>query len=154
MMSGFCPVHKLRTALIIILAALAASGCDRDAQGFALPEGDAERGRADFVSLGCSDCHSVMGEPGLNEIDPQAEIVVILGGPSSRVQTYGNLVTSIINPSHRVRRGNPEMMSNPDGSSRMRSYNDVMTVQQLVDLVTFLKEHYEVWTPPTSYPPL
>ena len=29
-----------------------------------------------------------------------------------------------------------------------------MTVQQLVDLVTFLKAHYQVWTPPTSYPPL
>ena len=154
MTSDFSPVHSLRTAFIIILAALTASGCDRDAQGFALPDGDAERGRADFVSLGCSDCHNVMGEPGLNEIDPQAEIVVILGGPSSRVQTYGNLVTSIINPSHHVRRGNQEMMANPDGSSRMRSYNEVMTVQQLVDLVTFLKEHYEVWTPPTSYPPL
>jgi hypothetical protein len=94
-----------------------------------------------------------MGDSELGEPAPDAEMRVILGGPASRVQTYGNLVTSVINPSHRVRRGSAEM-KNPDGSSRMRSYNDVMTVQQLVDLVTFLKAHYKVWTPPTSYPPL
>ncbi len=154
MASGSFPAGSLRTSMLIFSVVLAGSGCERDTQGFALPEGDAERGRAEFVQLGCTDCHSVMSEPGLNEIDPQAEIRVLLGGPTSRVQTYGNLVTSIINPSHRVRRGNREMMANPDGSSRMRSYNELMTVQQLVDLVSFLKRHYEVWTPPTSYPPL
>lgn len=154
MLSKPFPFHAVRTALFAIITALAAGGCDRDTQGFALPEGDAERGRAEFVSLDCGNCHTIMGDPQLGEPNPEAEIRVILGGPTSRVQTYGNLVTSIINPSHRVRRGDPEIMSNPDGSSRMRSYNDSMTVQQLVDLVTFLKEHYRVWTPPTAYPPL
>ena len=139
---------------VLLLTVAVVAGCDRSSQGFALPEGDAEQGRAEFVSLGCGDCHSIMGDAELGELDPEAEIRVILGGPTSRVQTYGNLVTSIINPSHHVRRGDREMMTNPDGSSRMRSYNDIMTVQQLVDLVTLLKEHYEVWTPPTSYPPL
>jgi hypothetical protein len=151
---GSFPEDSLRTLLLVIVAVLTLPGCDRDTQGFALPEGDAESGRVEFVDLGCIDCHRIMGDPELSEMDPEAEIRIILGGPTSRVQTYGNLVTSIINPSHHVRRGDSEMMSNPDGSSRMRSYNDLMTVQQLVDLVTFLEEHYEVWTPPRSYPPL
>jgi hypothetical protein len=143
----------VRCALLVIVTALGVAGCDRGSQGFSLPEGDPELGRVEFVSLGCDGCHTIMGDPELSEPNPEAEMRVILGGPTSHVQTYGNLVTSIINPSHRVRRGSSEM-KNPDGSSRMSSYNDIMTVQQLVDLVTFLKDHYQVWTPPTSYPPL
>jgi hypothetical protein len=31
----------------------------------------------------------------------------------------------------------------------MRAYNDVMTVEQLVNLVTFLETEYELRTPPS-----
>jgi hypothetical protein len=34
-----------------------------------------------------------------------------------------------------------------DGRSRMTVYNDVMTVQQLIDLVAFLQSHYQVVPP-------
>ena len=39
-----------------------------------------------------------------------------------------------------------------EGNSLMRRYNDVMTVQQLVDLVTFLQGTYEVYVPQTQFP--
>jgi hypothetical protein len=42
-----------------------------------------------------------------------------------------------------------------DGASQMRNYNDVMTVAQLADLVTFLQSHYTlVPYEPTHYPPM
>lgn len=39
-----------------------------------------------------------------------------------------------------------------NGESRMPVYNEVMTVQELVDIVTFLQEHYEVVAPQVRYP--
>ena len=142
---------RLCAALVALLSAFI-SGCDREPPGFALPEGDADKGRKAFVKLGCADCHSVMGDPALSEQNPDAKMRVILGGPSSRVQTYGNLVTSIINPSHYLKRGEPAVALTPKGTSPMPSLNEEMSVAELVDLVTFLKGYYKVWTPPTSYP--
>ena len=140
-------------ATLIATAVALATGCDQEPQGFALPEGDADRGREQFVSLGCVDCHRVMGDDALAGPAAEPPMQIILGGPSSRVQTYGNLVTSIINPSHKIRRGDPKVVANPDGSSPMPNFNEAMTVQQLIDLTTYLKGYYQVWTPPMSYPP-
>lgn len=137
----------------VVLFALLA-GCGRESTGFALPEGSADQGRESFVSLGCIQCHSVMGDAALGEQESSARMRVVLGGPSSRVQTYGNLVTSIINPSHYLKRGDPAVTSSPKGTSPMPNLNEEMSVAQLVDLVTYLKAYYKVWTPPTSYSPL
>jgi len=38
------------------------------------------------------------------------------------------------------------------GESRMPIYNDIMTVQELVDIVTFLRPHYQVAVPRRDYP--
>ena len=38
-----------------------------------------------------------------------------------------------------------------DGESKMRRYNEVMTVQQLVDIVSYLQTEYEVVVPPNPY---
>ena len=64
---------------------------------------------------------------------------IALGGEVTRIQTYGELVTSIINPSHRLAEGYPVDTVSVDGKSRMRNYNDVMTVTELTDLVMFLQ---------------
>jgi hypothetical protein len=62
-------------------------------------------------------------------------------------------VTAIINPSHRLAQGYAESLVAQEGKSKMTVYNDVMTVSQLIDLVTFLQGKYKLWTPPpTSYP--
>jgi hypothetical protein len=75
--------------------------------------------------------------------------MVTLGGEVTRVKTYGELVTSIINPSHRLARGYPTEEVSAAGESLMAlAYlNDVMTVQQLIDLVAFLQARYEVRPP-------
>ena len=104
-----------------------------------LPEGDAEHGRLSFVELGCVNCHSVVGAE-LPEGEGPVRVVL---GRSGRVKTYGDLVTSVVNPSHRLsRRYRPEAVSQ-DGESLMTTYNDVMTVTQLTDLVAFLGNHYQ-----------
>ena len=76
-----------------------------------------------------------------------------LGGQVSSSKTYGQLVTSVINPLHRIAHSYKPQNTDADGHSTMRNYNDVMTVKQLVDLVTFLESQYELKPYPRSpYP--
>lgn len=80
----------------------------------------------------------------------EKEISVVLGGDVNRHKTYADLVTSIINPSHRIARNylrDQNYARTPyevDGVSKMKVYNDVMTVAQLIDIVTFLQPHYKL----------
>lgn len=68
--------------------------------------------------------------------------------------TWSWLVTSIINPSHRFAPGHPADAVQADGQSAMTNYNDVMTVSQLVDLVTYLQTQYKLKEYElTDYPP-
>ena len=141
---------------ILALAILtSSSGCGpgpKSARGFTLPDGTVERGKEAFLSFRCYDCHSVSGVelPAASEPDQD---VVSLGGEVPRIKTYGELVTSIINPSHRLARGYAESAVAVEGESKMKNYNDVMTVSQLIDLVAFLQSHYELEPyDPTMYP--
>jgi mono/diheme cytochrome c family protein len=146
--------HVVASIFIAIGLAMILVGCSRpeSPRGFRLPDGDAAAGGREFVQLGCNGCHTVRGET-LAPSELQSEIRVELGGEVSRVKTYGELVTSIINPSHRFASGYPLETTTIDGQSRMPSYNDHMTVQQLVDLVSFLQPHYKVVPPNYEYVP-
>lgn len=140
--------------LIVIATLLAGvTGCIRtpeSAAGFRLPDGDPAMGRQDFVDLQCNQCHMIQGEflPAIADADPP---YVELGGAVTRVKTYGELVTAIINPSHNIAKGYAEDLVAVDGESKMYVYNDVMTVRQLTNLVVFLQPHYEVITPKYEY---
>lgn len=70
--------------------------------------------------------------------------MIALGGDTTYVRTYGDLVTSIINPSHRFAAGYSAAETRVDGSSKMRIYNDELTVTELADLVAFLQQHYKL----------
>lgn len=145
---------RLTTALATALVgALGLSACDVQAVGFSLPPGDEEAGRAVFVEMACGDCHSIAGDDEIRA-DATPFMTVALGGPTTRIRTYGELVTSVINPSHRIA---PENQGEPfvvDGVSQMQNYNDALTVTQLIDLVTFLEARYELVPPPrTDYVP-
>jgi len=113
-------------------------------RGFSLPEGNVDQGRAAFVELECNTCHSV------DDIERVAgpegpDINIPLGGEVTTVITYGDLVTSVINPSHKTsRRYAKQNIATEGGESKMLVYNEIMTVQQLVDLVTYLESNYEV----------
>ena len=131
--------------LFYLLLALTGAACE--SPEFVLPQGDVAVGQAVFTELSCNSCHSVTG---FIEHSPLVDsaIHVELGGITSRIKTYSDLVTSIINPSHKLSRGRNSMTTTESGESRMPSYNEVMTVQQLVDLTAFLETTYEVWVPP------
>lgn len=146
-----------RFVLALMLVSLAAlSACDRDAmmssKGFRLPEGDAAVGRDVFLYMQCHQCHSISGEE-LPLIPGQEPPYVLLGGEVSQVKTYGQLVTAIINPTHRLAPGYAAEVVSEDGESNMYFYNEHMTVQELVDLVMFLQPHYDVIVPQTRYRP-
>jgi len=95
----------LMTACLLMLVA----GCSgpKSARGFSLPDGDPTRGQATFVELHCHACHTVSGVDS-PELEPKPERPIALGGEVARLKTYGELVTSIINPSHRIAKGYPE----------------------------------------------
>jgi L-cysteine S-thiosulfotransferase len=95
--------------------------------GFTLPAGDVSAGKTAFVCLGCQSCHTVKGVDDLAETTSETEMALELGDVP---------------------------VGDRDGRSNMRSFNDVMTVTQLVDIVTFLEAHYEIeFYDRTEYPP-
>jgi hypothetical protein len=102
---------------------------------FTWPVGDPARGRAIFVKLECYSCHEVKGEPFPIPRDG--------GWPGPELAAMGSLhppeyfAEAVINPSAVIDPG--RAYAAPDGSSRMPSYNDVVTVQEVVDLVAYLR---------------
>jgi hypothetical protein len=117
-----------------------------EGRGFALPEGNLNAGELAFTTYNCNDCHSI-GTIQFAGSDDDAHIP--LGGETTKLKTYGELVTSVINPSHKVSSRYQEIV---DTGNEMRSYNDIMTVQELVDIVTFLQSEYHFTVPETHYP--
>jgi len=139
-------------ALLVVSVAVI-SGCDRDRmseRGFSLPQGNPVAGRDTFLYMQCHQCHMIEGEefPTIEGLDPP---YIELGGPVTRVRSYGELVTAIINPSHKLADGYPPDLVSEGGESNMYVYNRYMTVQELVDLVMFLQPQYDVIAPKYDY---
>lgn len=137
-------------AVAALAAALAACGLNdpRSERGFRLPDGDPAAGRKTFVDLGCYTCHSA---PGIEQTFAGTGAArVALGGETTLVRSYGELVTAIINPSHRIASGSDPAQVAPQGQSLMEvaALNERMTVRQLTDLVAFLQTTYRVVPPP------
>lgn len=138
-------MNTLLKAAILGVAVVGLSACGPDPKssaGFTLPEGDVAQGQATYIEFGCHACHTHSDVPQLEGAN--AATAVTIGGQTARVRTYGELVTSVINPSHRVARRKSEKMADESGNSKMATFNDVMTVTQLVDLVAFLQSSYQL----------
>lgn len=147
----------LTGSTIVLLALAACSGEQVASLGFSLPEGDFEEGKRVFLDMQCMECHTIVGDDLTGEEWQQRTqtkaISVQIGGERTQIHTYGNLVTSVINPSHRIAPGYPlDEVTGPDGQSKMRNYNDIMSITELIDLVTFLKSRYTLKVPVTDYP--
>ena len=144
----------MKTVKAVALAyfALSMAACDagpKSSLGFRLPDGDIDKGKATFLELKCHLCHTVAGvELPSPEVAPP--VMVNLGGQVRNVRTYGELVTSIINPSHRLAKGYKKELIEVEGKSRMTDYTEVMTVRQMINLVAFLQSRYEVVLPPVK----
>src|SRR5712691_3691094 len=124
-------------ALALALAALVATGVGATASHaqhqhgtpegwkFGLPTGDAAKGREAFAKFECYKCHEVKGEtfpstPDKENVGPELSAMA----PLHDVEYFAE---SIVNPRKAVEKG------------KMPSFNDSMTVQELVDLVAYLK---------------
>ncbi|WP_395339385.1 c-type cytochrome [Ningiella sp. W23] len=139
---------KFKTPLLCGALIAFLSGCNMGAdspRGFSLPEGDPEKGKHVLIEHNCFGCHS-LDSMEAEVAATQSEITtrVPLGGRSMKITTYAELVTSIINPSHRISRGHKDYTTDADGNSIMPNYNHVMTVDELVNVVAFLQPEYEV----------
>ncbi len=101
---------------------------------FTWPAGDPARGREVFVKLECYSCHEVQGQgfpapSGGGTVGPELSAMGSMHPPEYFAE-------AVINPSAVVEPG--KGYAAPDGSSKMPSYNDVVTVQEVIDLVAFL----------------
>lgn len=102
---------------------------------FRWPAGDPARGRAVFFKLECYSCHEVRGESfpapsDAGKVGPELSAM----GPLHAPEYFAE---AILNPSAVVERGKGYEAA--DGTSKMPSYNDVVTVQEVVDLVAYLR---------------
>lgn len=137
---------KLLMLLTAIVLPFILAGCSAGAKsssGFHLPDGNSVRGKTAFVELKCHTCHVV---PGVELPAPSGSVAspVVLGGDVAKVKTYGELVTAIIHPSYDLsKKLNKEWMEGGK-LSPMGSFNEIMTVQQMIDLVAFLQPQYKL----------
>lgn len=132
---------------LIGLSCVLLAGCSDGAnspRGFSLPQGDAANGKQVLLKYQCIDCHQIEGV----EVDDDHRYLlsqpVKLGGTSTKVKTYGELVTSIINPSHKLNPRLPVSLTSENGKSKMPTINNQLTVTELIDLTAYLQTKYKV----------
>lgn len=119
---------------------------------FPILQGDIARGQQAFVSLGCNLCHAV---DGVELPRPAAApITVELGGELMFAKTYGDIVTSIINPDHVLSERYLEQLPREQRSNLHSSpmyLNPEMKVSELIDIVAFLNSRYSLLPGYTEY---
>ncbi len=146
--------QAIGVCLLCLAGLIALTGCPGgkvSPRGFRLPEGSIWNGKTAFVDLGCIQCHSIEGEELFPETTEPRKINIVLGGEITRVKTYGQLVTSIINPSHVINPQYRDEFLDEEGNSKMPDFSKEMTVRQMIDLAEFLQARYEVVIPNHGY---
>jgi hypothetical protein len=132
--------------MIVVLCGLLGVSCAYSPEfGFPAADGNIEAGRQAFIDHQCHRCHSVAGVS-MPPLAGASEIMLELGGPTSVINSYAGLMTSIINPNHRIsERYRRQLELNaelPLSSPMPMPHIDNMTVRQLIDLVAFLDSRY------------
>ena len=100
------------------------------------PQGNAEAGRLVFRMFKCFACHQIAGPEGQG-IKIRTSVSAPLLDSRLGKKEPGELITSIIAPSHKV----TDAIAKESGGklSPMGDFTHAMTVRQLVDLVAFLR---------------
>jgi Cu/Ag efflux protein CusF len=97
---------------------------------FTMPKGDPTKGRDAFVKYACYDCHEVRGENfDFGGMDYGPEL-----SQMGRLHPLEYFAESVINPGAIA----AQHGRSPDGKSTMPTYNEKMTVQELIDLSSYL----------------
>jgi Cu/Ag efflux protein CusF len=97
---------------------------------FTLPKGDPVKGRAVFVKYECYNCHEVRGEDFPEPFEESAPELSQMA-PSHPIEFFAE---SIINPNAVV----PKIYQRPNGTSPMRDFTDRMTLQELIDVSSYV----------------
>jgi len=106
--------------------------------------GDGGKGRTLFEAKLCSRCHTVEGvklpDLGLPQVD-----IIHLAGTNHRTWTRDLYAREIMNPQHLISPEHQKAMVRigdrlGEVNSPMLNFNQSITVQELIDLVTFLEE--------------
>jgi cytochrome c1 len=103
---------------------------------FTWPKGDPVKGREVFRKLECYSCHEVRGEsfPAPSDGERVGPELSTMG----RLHPPEYFAESVINPSAVIE---PERgYAAADGSSKMPSYSESLTVQETIDLVAYLRQ--------------
>jgi mono/diheme cytochrome c family protein len=110
---------------------------DSSAESFVLVATDVERGRREFQLHGCALCHVATGEralpaPASTSSGPE------IGAPQAGWSDHA-IARAIVDPSHDVPPA--YAISRTDGKveSPMAAYSDALTVQELADLVAYIR---------------
>jgi Cu/Ag efflux protein CusF len=100
---------------------------------FTMPKGDVAKGREAFEKFACFVCHEVRGEKFPVGAPPRGVLGPELSqmGPLHPLEFF---TESIVNPSAHA----SKKYRGPDGKSTMPAVNDRMTVQELIDLSTYI----------------
>jgi hypothetical protein len=134
---------------------------DPDTVALTLPSGSVAAGKQAFEDLRCTACHAISGVDGLSE--PLAQVPVPDLGVALAGRSRDSIATAIVLPSH-IASSDTQLWSDwsqsqrvwvgpgkqipdeevaedsPQAMSIMTDYSDVITVQELSDLVTFLED--------------
>ena len=111
---------------------------------FALPPGSPQAGRKVFADFECFKCHAVQGEEFPAPKADQGGVGPALAGMGA-MHPAEYFAEAIINPNASVawrikhHKAEKQKFLGADGTSKMPSYNGAMTVQQLIDVVAYLK---------------
>lgn len=138
---------KLSAFVAVVSLAGFVVGCAYDPSfGFPYQEGDIAAGRQAFIDHQCQQCHSVAGV-NLPPLAGAAPPIFELGGETTSVKTYAELMTAIINPNHYISERYREQLRLdavvPLNSPMPTPNLDTMTVRQLIDIVAFLDSRYQ-----------
>jgi|TARA_B110000305_G_scaffold223389_1_gene267881 sulfur-oxidizing protein SoxX len=144
------------SAAVILLVLLSSCRTYPDQVGsfrFPILSGDIQRGQESFLKLECNQCHEVNGVA-LPAFSGPRPVTVVLGGDLYFAKTYGDLVTSIINPDHVLSDNYLEQLPREvrrRTSSSPMYLKEEMLVTELVDIVAFLNSRYSLLPGYTEY---
>lgn len=111
---------------------------------FTMPAGDHHAGRQVFADFECFKCHEVVGEDFPAPKAEQGDVGPALSGMGA-MHPAEYFLETMIDPNAsvawRIKHHKDEQKGylGADGKSKMPSYNETMTVQQLIDLVAYMK---------------
>jgi mono/diheme cytochrome c family protein len=130
------PTKESQKSIRITMEALHRAGGVPPGWKFTLPPGNPTAGRKVFIELGCHSCHEVKGEqfpaPPGEKRDAGPELT---GMGAAHPAEF--LAEAIVNPNAVII--DEPGFTGPDRRSKMPTFNEDLTVAQLIDLVAYLK---------------